>query len=90
MDEKRSFPSRQVSNVFTLPALSDLLQRSSDADGFKREIAVRRLGVLGNPASIPLVQQSKSLQWQGRRAGSPASSSHALRIAGPEPGRHST
>ena len=53
MDKKQEFLSKPGSAIFAPPGLEDLLAMSSHASGFKRENAVRRLGMLGNPMAIP-------------------------------------
>jgi len=53
MDEKKSLLSKLGSALVAQPGLDDLLVLSSHASGFKRENAVRRLGMLGNPIAIP-------------------------------------
>src|ERR1700741_4148225 len=53
MGEKQNFPRKLGSSIFAQPGLEDLLAMSSHANGFKRENAVRRLGMLGNPMAIP-------------------------------------
>lgn len=53
MDEKQNLLSKLGSAIFSQPGLDDLLAMSSHASGFKRENAVRRLGMLGNPIAIP-------------------------------------
>lgn len=50
---KKSLPSGLSSALRAHPGLEDLLAMSSHANGFKRENAVRRLGMLGNPIAIP-------------------------------------
>src|SRR5262249_13618361 len=46
MDEKKNIPSKLGSATLSQPGLEDLLAMSSHASGFKRENAVRRLGML--------------------------------------------
>lgn len=53
MDDKQKLLSKLGSAIFSQPGLEDLLAMSSHASGFKRENAVRRLGILGNPTAIP-------------------------------------
>jgi hypothetical protein len=52
-DEKKNLLSKLGSAICPQPGLEDLLAMSSHASGFKRENAVRRLGMLGNPTAIP-------------------------------------
>jgi HEAT repeat protein len=53
MDDKQNLLSKLGSAILPQPGLADLLAMSSHASGFKRENAVRRLGMLGNPLAIP-------------------------------------
>jgi HEAT repeat protein len=53
MDEKRKLLNKLGSAILPQPGLEDLLVMSSHASGFKRENAVRRLGMLGDPTAIP-------------------------------------
>lgn len=53
MDEQKNPLSKLASAILAQPGLDDLLALSSHASGFKRENAVRRLGMLGNPVAIP-------------------------------------
>lgn len=53
MDKKKGFLDKLGSAVSPVPGLFDLLEMSAHASGFKRENAVRRLGMMGDPASIP-------------------------------------
>ena len=53
MDEEQNLLSKLGSAILPQPGLDDLLAMSSHASGFKRENAVRRLGMLGNPLAIP-------------------------------------
>lgn len=53
MDEKQKFLDKLGSAIFPQPGLDDLLAMATHASGFKRENAVRRLGMLGNPTAIP-------------------------------------
>jgi HEAT repeat protein len=53
MDEKRNILSKLGSAILPQPGLEDLLAMSSHASGYKRENAVRRIGMLGNPAALP-------------------------------------
>lgn len=53
MDENQNFLSRLGSAISFQPGLEALLEMSKHASGYKRENAVRRLGMLGNPVAIP-------------------------------------
>ena len=53
MDEKKNLLSKLGSALLAQPGLEDLLMLSSHSSGYKRENAVRRLGMLGNPVAIP-------------------------------------
>ena len=53
MDDKKNLLSKMGSLLLAQPGLEDLLALSSHASGFKRENAVRRLGMLGNAVAIP-------------------------------------
>ena len=69
MDEKQNFLSKLGSAISFQPGLEDLLAMSTHANGFKRENAVRRLGMLGNPVAIPyLVERANDWVPQVRAA----------------------
>jgi HEAT repeat protein len=53
MDERQKLLNKLGSAIFPRSGLDDLLAMASHASGFKRENAVRRLGMLGNPMAIP-------------------------------------
>lgn len=53
MSKKKHLLEKLDAALISLPGLVDLLAMSSNPDGFKRENAVRRLGRLGDPSSIP-------------------------------------
>lgn len=53
MDKKKGFLDKLGSAISPVPGFFDLLEMSAHANGFKRENAVRRLGMIGDPASIP-------------------------------------
>jgi HEAT repeat protein len=53
MDEMKNLLSKLGASLLGQPGLDDLFAMSSSTDGFKRENAVRRLGMLGNPLAIP-------------------------------------
>jgi len=53
MDEMKNLLSKLGASLLGQPGLDDLLSLSSSTDGYKRENAVRRLGMLGNPLAIP-------------------------------------
>jgi HEAT repeat protein len=53
MNEKNSLLTRLRSALVSHPGVEDLVALSSSRDGFKRENAVRRLGMLGDPTAIP-------------------------------------
>jgi len=53
MDERQNLLSKLGSAFLPQPALDDLVAMSSHASGFRRENAVRRLGMLGNSLAIP-------------------------------------
>jgi len=47
--EKKNFLDKLGSAIFSAPSLDDLLKMSMNPSGFKRENAVRRLGMIGDP-----------------------------------------
>lgn len=53
MDENAGLLKRILTSFGRQEGLDDLLAMSEHHDGYKRENAVRRLGVLGNPVAIP-------------------------------------
>src|SRR5690348_1741050 len=53
MGDKQDLSNKLGSAILSQPGLEDLLATSSHGSGFKRENAVRRLGMLGNPIAIP-------------------------------------
>ena len=69
MNEKKHLLARWGTALLSQPGLADLLAMSSSLNGFKRENAVRRLGMLGNPASIPyLIERANDWVPQVRAA----------------------
>jgi len=52
MDDKNLL-TRPGSRLFAHPGFDNLIAMAVDFDGFKRESAVRRLGMLGDPRAIP-------------------------------------
>ena len=53
MDEKKNFLSKLGAGIFRHPGLDELLALVASRDGFVREKAVRRLGILGHASAIP-------------------------------------
>src|SRR5687767_13043143 len=53
MDDKKTFLSNLGSTLIGQPGFDDLLAMAYSPNGFRRENAVRRLGMLGNPLAIP-------------------------------------
>lgn len=53
MEENENLLKRLLGSFQKQEGLDDLLLMASHWDGFKRENAVRRLGMLGNPVAIP-------------------------------------
>jgi HEAT repeat protein len=53
VEENKSLLNKILKSFATQEGLSDLLGMSESHDGYKRENAVRRLGMLGNPIAIP-------------------------------------
>jgi HEAT repeat protein len=69
MDDKQNILSKLGPASSFQPGLEDLLAMSTHANGFKRENAVRRLGMLGNPVAIPyLVERANDWVPQVRAA----------------------
>ena len=69
MDEKKNLLIKLGSILPGQPGLEDLLMLSSHRSGFKRENAVRRLGMLGNPVAIPyLIERANDWVPQVRAA----------------------
>ena len=69
MDEKKNLLSKPGSPLAGQPGLEDLLMLSSHHSGYKRENAVRRLGMLGNPVAIAyLIERANDWVPQVRAA----------------------
>jgi len=69
MNEKKSLLARLGIAPSAQFAIADLLALVSHADGFKREEAVRRLGVRGDPAALPyLIERANDWVPQVREA----------------------
>jgi len=69
MDKKKNLLSKLGSTLLGQPGLEDLLLLSSHRSGYKRENAVRRLGMLGNPVAIPyLIERANDWVSQVRAA----------------------
>ena len=51
--EEKTFLSKLGSRLFAHPGFENLVALSTSANGFRREDAVRRLGMLGDPRAIP-------------------------------------
>src|ERR1041385_4525609 len=69
MDEKKNTSDQTGPAIWPPPGFVELLAMSSHASGFKRENAVRRLGMLGNPLALPyLIERANDWVPQVRAA----------------------
>lgn len=79
MAEKQNLFSRLLKNFSKQEGLDDILLMSEHWNGYKRENAVRRLGMLGNPLAIPnLIIRSNDWVPQVRIAAKEALSKLAI------------
>lgn len=69
MDEKKNTSDQAGPAVWPPPGFVELLAMSSHGSGFKRENAVRRLGMIGNPLALPyLIERANDWVPQVRAA----------------------
>lgn len=57
MDSSNKIINRLKSMLVGQQTYDDLIRRANSPDGFMRENAVRRLGMLGNPAALPYLME---------------------------------